>query len=269
MTSAARSAGLRFAGLFLALGLLGAGCAGRHEDRRTLTVFAAASLADALPPLAERFARETGLPVRFHFGSSLSLANQVVHGAPADLVLSASPDVVARLGDRVISSRVLLSNRLVLAGRTGSATPGPWPAALGGPALRLTIGDPETVPAGRYAREALRHLGYWDAVQARLVPALDVRAALALLKGGNVDLAVVYATDLTGMEGVRELYSFPEDSHPPIAYPAVVLRGPRVSEASDLVDFLSSEPAYREFQKFGFLPPTRGAGPWQGRADRR
>lgn len=222
----------------------------------TVTVFAASSLVDVLPPLAERFERESGIAVRFHFASSLSLVNQVKREAPADLLISASPNAVELLGDRVRSSRTVATNQLVLVGRPGEAPEGPWMGILGKDSSRLAIGDPKTVPAGQYAREALEHLELWEPLEPRLVFALNVRAALALVRAGNVEVAVVYASDVLGVEQeVKVLYEFPPDSHAPIEYPALVLTGEAEDEAGRFAEYLLSPDAQEAFREAGFEAP--------------
>ena len=182
------------------------GC-GRSQDGDPPTevvVFAAASTEDVLREAGRRFEVATGTRVRFNFAASSTLAQQIRAGARADVFLSASVewmDEAERSGDIISGSRIdLLGNSLVLIAPVGSAfeidiSPEfDFPARL--PEVRrIAMGDPAHVPAGRYAKSALKSLGWWDALERLIIPAVDVRAALRLVEIGEVDAGVVYASD--------------------------------------------------------------------------
>lgn len=247
------------AGLAAALALPGAASA---QGREPLTVFAAASLTDALRAVGDAYTRRTGQPVRFSFSSSGTAARQIEAGAGADLFVSAEPmwmDQVERSG-RVVRGgrRDLLRGRLVLIAPARSRTaltirPGfPIAAALGARG-RLAMGDPRSVPAGRYAQAALTRLGVWNGVAGRLAPAQDVRAALAYVARGEAPLGVVYETDAAAERAVRVVDTFPAASHPPIVYPAAVLRGAKPG-AVDFFRFLSGAEADAIFRRYRFRP---------------
>jgi molybdate transport system substrate-binding protein len=240
-------------------------CGAAPAAAAELTVFAAASLRNALEAIeaARRHSGATG--ARLAFAASSTLARQIERGAPADVYVSADRDwmdyLVAR-GRIVEGSRVIVArNRLVLVARGVPAAPAaaivigrgfPLAARLDGG--RLALGDPGHVPAGRYAKAALESLGLWNAVASRLAPVENVRVALALVARGEAPLGIVYASDAVAEPGVQVLGSFPADSHPPIVYPAAAVVGGAIAEARRYIAFLRSAPARALFQRQGFLP---------------
>ena len=240
----------------------------RAQEAKALTVFAAASLQDALRALEPAWRAASGAPpsgnppLRFSFAASSALARQIEQGAPADLFLSADEPWMDYLAERRLiqpGSRVSpLGNALVLVAPADS----PLPAlALGrGTDLmallgqgRLATGDPAHVPAGRYARQALEWLGQWQAVGPRLARADNVRAALLLVERGEAPLGIVYATDARASPGVRVLGTFPEGSHAPVSYPfAVTRRAEADPQAQAALSFLAGPAAAAAWRDFGF-----------------
>lgn len=228
--------------------------------RPPLTVFAAASLTDALQAVGRAYTARTGQPVRFSFESSGTAARQIAAGARADLFLSADSRWMDDLAGRrlLAARRDLLGGRLALIARAGSNVrlrlqPGaPLAAALGVDG-RLAVGDPRSVPVGRYAQAALTRLGLWSSVEPRLAPAQDVRAALAYVARGASPLGIVYESDAYADRGVRLVALFPAASHPPIVYPAALLRGASAG-ASDFYRFLGSGTARSIFVRYRFRP---------------
>ncbi|HET7197023.1 MAG TPA: molybdate ABC transporter substrate-binding protein [Burkholderiales bacterium] len=239
----------------LALTLAALLLAGAAHAQTTL-VFAAASLKNALDEAAHAYAAGK---VVVSYGASSTLARQIESGAPADVFISADLDWMDYLGKRGLllpgTRRDLLGNRLVLiapATQPVKLAPAPGFAlakALGGG--RLALADPASVPAGRYARAALEKLGVWDSVAGRLAAAENVRAALAFVARGEAPLGIVYATDAREEPRVRVAGVFPDDTHPPIIYPAALLRGARPG-ARELLDFLAGPRAGAIFEKHGF-----------------
>jgi molybdate transport system substrate-binding protein len=232
------------------------------QTKPPLTVFAAASLTNALDEVGRAYTRRTGQPVRFSFVSSGTAARQIVAGAPADLFVSAEPawmDEVAGKGLVVAGGRRdLLGGRLALVAPRASRValtirPGFAIAAALGGGGRLAVGDPQSVPAGRYAQAALTRLGVWQTVAGRLAPAQDVRAALAYVARGEAPLGVVYETDAVSEPAVRIVGLFPAASHPPIVYPAAVLRGAKPG-APAFYRFLGSGEARAIFRRYRFQP---------------
>lgn len=207
---------------------------GAAQERRPVTVFAAASLTDALGEIGRAFRQATGRPVRFSFASSGTAAQQIQAGAKADVFVSADTawmDRLQQVGRLVPGARAdVAGGRLVLIAPANSAMrlairPGfPLARALGARG-RLAVGDPASVPAGKYAREALTRLGVWNGVAGRLAPAQDVRAALAYVARGEAPLGVVYETDAVAERRVRVVGVFPAASHAAIVYPAAAVRG--------------------------------------------
>jgi len=237
---------------------------GSAEDRPQpeLTVFAAASMSDVLTDIGNAFEAKTGVHVRFSFAASSALARQVESGAPADVFVSADVDWMDYLEQRSLidkaTRRNVAGNRLVLIAPQDSRVdlkiaPGfDLLRALGDG--RLATGDPASVPAGRYAREALTSLGVWQQVESRLVPAENVRVALAYVSRGEVPLGIVYETDALVDPRVKVIDVFPENTHPPIVYPAAATARAQ-PEAASFVEFLGDAAARALFSKYGFGLP--------------
>lgn len=228
-------------------------------SRAPVTVYAAASLTNVLQALAAEYTRATGVPVKLSFASSAVLARQLEAGAPADVFFSADQEWMEYLDQRGAIRRDtrtnLLGNRLALIAPSDSRVelaiaPGfPLAQALG--RGRLAIGDPDSVPAGRYARSALTSLGAWNEVADRLVRAEDVRAALAFVARGEAPLGIVYATDARVNPRVRVVGLFPADAHLPITYPVALTRA-AAPGAETFLRFLCGEAARAAFAKAGF-----------------
>ena len=237
-----------------------ASTAARAQDDAGLTVFAAASLKEALDDAAAAYRQQTGVPVRVSYAASSALARQIEQGAPADVFFSADLEWMDYLQQRnrldVATRRSLLGNRLVLiAPRASKAQvdlrrPATLLAALGDG--RLAVGQTRTVPAGKYAKASLESLSLWNGVRPRLAESESVRAALMLVARGETPLGIVYASDAKAEPGVRVVATFPEDSHPPIVYPVAALRGARAAQAARFVQWLASPAADALFTKRGF-----------------
>jgi molybdate transport system substrate-binding protein len=248
----------RLPALALLLSLASQAPAARAAEPELL-VFAAASLTNVLEELGALYTRVTSQPVKFSFAASSALARQLEAGATADVFLSADLEWMDYVEQRELidraSRRDLLGNRLVLIAPKESLVslelvPGfPLAEALG--AKRLATGDPDYVPAGRYARAALESLGVWKDVEARLARAENVRTALAYVARGETSLGIVYETDARIEPGVRVVGVFPEKTHPPITYPVAVTKGAKAG-AVRFVEFLRSESAGEIFRKHGF-----------------
>ena len=232
----------------------------RAQDDAGLTVFAAASLKEALDEAAAAYRKQTGVPVRVSYAASSALARQIEQGAPADVFFSADLEWMDYLQKRnrldVATRRSLLGNRLVLiAPRASKAQvdlkrPATLLAALGDG--RLAVGQTRTVPAGKYAKASLESLSLWSGVRPRLAESESVRAALMLVARGETPLGIVYASDAKSDPDVRVVATFPEDSHPPIVYPVSALRGARAAQAARFVQWLASPDADALFTKRGF-----------------
>lgn len=225
-----------------------------------VTVFAAASLQDSLTAVGATWKARGGAPVRFSFGASSAMARQIGQGAPADVIVTADEEWMDWLAARALiapaSRRPLLSNALVLIAPAGSKAAltvrrgFALERALGGG--RLAVADPTAVPAGRYAKAALISLDVWPSVSDQLLPAENVRAALAYVARGEAPLGVVYATDAKAEPRVRVVGVFPPSSHPPIVYPGAMVAASRNNAAGGFLDFLQTPTASTIFRRYGF-----------------
>jgi len=237
----------------LAIGALAA-------EQPDVTVFAATSLTNALQDIGKDFEANGGGKVKFSFAASSLLARQIEAGAEADVFFSADAEWMAYLDQRKLivsgSRRDLLSNRLALVAPAESAItlkiePGfPLAKALGDG--RLAIAEPETVPAGKYAKAALTKLGVWDSVSGKLAPAENVRAALMYVARGEAMLGIVYTTDVKAERKVKTVDTFPADTHPAIVYPAA-LTGTAKDEAKAFFAVLGGAKAKDVFVRYGFV----------------
>lgn len=227
-----------------------------------VTVFAAASLTDALDRIAADWTDAGGAAVVTSYAGSSALARQIREGAPADIFISASPDWMDALeasGDlRPGTRRDILGNRLVLIAH-GDADPVTIDADLDLPALlgggRLSMALVDAVPAGIYGRAALTHLGLWEAVAPLVAQSDNVRAALAFVARNEAPLGIVYATDAAAQDAVSVIGTFPADSHPPITYPAALTAQSDAAQAQAFLDHLSSDAARQVWARFGFTLP--------------
>jgi len=226
-----------------------------------ITVFAAASLTNAVSDVIKAFEQTHETQVVASFASSSALARQIAQGAPADIYLSANQkwmDYLQELGSIDEASRIiLLGNSLVLVAPKDSALENVDITAKWQPAEqlgdgRMAVGDPDHVPAGRYAKQALETLGLWSAVEPKLARANSVRAALALVERGEAPLGIVYGTDAKVSPAVKVVGRFAEDSHTPIEYPVAIVKGHEGPEVEQLAQFLQSETAADIFRAYGF-----------------
>ncbi len=227
---------------------------------RSLTVFAAASLTDVLQELGDQYTRDTGVKLIFSFAASPMLARQIENGAQADLFISADQEWMDYLDQRGLIQRSsrhnLVGNRLALVARADSpvqltiAPHFPLRAALKNE--RLAVADPDSVPAGRYARSALVSLGVWDELAERLVRAENVRGALLFVTRGEAPLGIVYETDALIEHRVKIVGLFPEESHVAITYPAALTKVAN-EHSRALIEYLDGPVAQAAYQKYGFL----------------
>ncbi|WP_431284553.1 molybdate ABC transporter substrate-binding protein [Humitalea sp. 24SJ18S-53] len=227
------------------------------------TVFAAASLTDALRDLGGQWAARGNPAPRFSFAASSALARQIEQGAPADLFMSADEAWANYLQDRNLLVNATrsspLGNALVLIAPANAARPvalarGTDLLALLGTNGRIATGDPAHVPVGRYAQAALTWMGQWDAIAPRLARADNVRAALLLVERGEAPYGIVYSTDAAASAGVRVVGTFPAESHEPVTYPfALTRRAEGNAQARALLAFLTGPEATPTWQRFGFL----------------
>ena len=231
---------------------------GEASGAAELTVFAAASLTDAVTEISKSFESEREVRVYTNFASSQTLQVQIERGAPADLFISASPKQMDALQEKGAihesSRRDVLRNSLVLIAPTSSSHQIERPEELAGShTRRIAIGEPSSVPAGIYGAEVFRRLGIWPQIQPKLIPGADVRAVLAYTEAGEVDFGIVYKTDASVSENVRVAYEFPALSHSPILYPAAVIRDTKHKNLARLfLQYLRTLEAKLVFEKHGF-----------------
>ena len=232
-----------------------------ETDKPPITVFAAASLTNVLQELGDGYTKETSIPVRFSFAASSALARQIENGSPADIFFSADLEWMDYLQSRNLirrdSRHDVLGNRLVLVAPADSSIKlkiephFALAAALG--KGRLATGDPDSVPVGRYAREALTTLGIWNDVADRIVRADSVRSALAFVDRGEVPLGIVYETDALIDKHVRVVDVFPDNSHLAIVYP-IALTTAGKADAAKFIAYVRGPAGEVAFKAYGFTP---------------
>ena len=231
------------------------------NQNKTITASAAISLKDALTELQEMYAKKNPeLKVNLNFGSSGALQKQIEEGAPVDVFISAGKKQIDELENKGLlvteSRKNLLGNELVLVVAKGKETLIKGFSDLSGETVgEISIGVPETVPAGKYAQEALNKLGLWAKLQGKLVLAKDVRQVLTYVDTGNVDAGLVYESDVRALKNGVKVATAPGDSHKPIVYPMALLKNSKVpAEARDFMNFLAGPEAAGVFTKHGFKP---------------
>jgi molybdate transport system substrate-binding protein len=249
----------RLAGLFLTLTALFAAVPAAAQDK-ALTVFAAASMKNALDEIDAAYTAKTGIKITVSFAASSALAKQIEQGAPADVFISADTDWMDYAAARKTineSSRVnLLGNSIVLIAPKDSKVDnvnvgaGFDLAKLAGDG-RIATGDVKSVPVGKYAKAALEKFGAWQAAEPKFARAESVRAALTRVARGEAALGIVYSTDAKVEPGIRIVGTFPPDSHPAIVYPVAATITAK-AEAADYLAFLRSTAAKNILEKYGF-----------------
>ncbi|HWJ74500.1 MAG TPA: molybdate ABC transporter substrate-binding protein [Kaistia sp.] len=226
-----------------------------------ITVFAAASLKEALDAATKAYTAKTGQAVVASYAGSSALAKQIEAGAPADIFFSADLDWMNELAEKGLidsaTRKTLLGNTLVLVApkdSTATITIGPdFPlaAALGADG-KLAMAAVASVPAGKYGKAALTALGVWTAVAPHVAEADNVRGALAFVARGEAPFGIVYGTDAKAEPGVKVVGTFPEDSHPPIVYPVALIKASTNPDAGAFLEWLVSPEAQPVFEKAGF-----------------
>src|ERR1700733_6505774 len=251
----------RFAGFFVALTILfGSTQSPVLAQDKTLTVFAAASMKNALDDVNAAYTAKTGVKISASYAASSALAKQIEQGAPADIFLSADTDwmdyATARKTINETTRVNLLGNSIVLIApkdsKIDNVTIGPGfdLAKLAGDG-KIATGDVKAVPVGKYAKAALEKLGAWTAAEPKFAMAENVRAALTLVSRGEAALGIVYSTDARVEPGVKIVGTFPADSHPAIVYPVAATTAAK-PETADYLAFLRSSAAKTILEKYGF-----------------
>ncbi|HLL26860.1 MAG TPA: molybdate ABC transporter substrate-binding protein [Xanthobacteraceae bacterium] len=226
-----------------------------------VVVFAAASLKNALDEIATGWTAKSGTEVKTSYAASSALAKQIEEGAPADLFISADLDWMEYVekknlvqpgtrGNLLGNAIVLVASRDWAKGDVKIEPNFPLASLLGDG--RLAMAGTATVPAGKYGRAALEKLGVWNSVSSKLAEAENVRAALALVGRGEAPLGIVYRTDAAAEPNVKVVGTFPDDSHPPIVYPAAALVNSKNAKAVEFLHYLAGPEAKAIFDKNGF-----------------
>ena len=224
-----------------------------------LLVYAAASLTDAMKEIRTEYEKQSQDKAIFNFDGSPNLARQISEGAPADLFISADEAKMNLLQKRGLilkeTRRSLLSNTLAIVAYKDNAPLLQSPQMLADPSVRkIALAEPQSVPAGIYAKEYLRKIGIWNKVKDRVVPTENVRAALAAVESGNVDFGIVYKTDAAISNKIKVVFEIPAAQGPKISYPlAVVKDSKNLEPAKSLWSYLQSENALNIFKKYGFI----------------
>jgi molybdate transport system substrate-binding protein len=222
-----------------------------------LNVSAAASLTDALEEIHTEYQNVSNDVINFNFAASGTLQKQILEGAPCDLFISASKDHMDGLADESLivpeSRKDLLGNALTLIATPEKADIVSATKLTAAEVASIAIGEPESVPAGNYAKQTLESLGVWEAVQDKLIFAKDVRQVLEYVDTGNADCGFVYRSDAALMKKGIIVADLPEGSHSPIIYPAALIAGSEQEVAAQaFYEYLQSDYAKGVFEKYGF-----------------
>ena len=268
-------AALALAALASAAGALAdtppAPASGAEAPPPEIAVYAAASLKDALTTMAPACEAHAGVRLVHNFGATNDLARQIVAANKADLFFAADESWMDKVAEAHLigegSRRALLSNRLAVVVPIDSTLAIASAADLAGAAVRrLALANPEAVPAGRYAKAWLESAGAWARVSRRVVPAPDVRAALAAVEAGAVEAGVVYTTDAAISHRVRVAYVVPESEGPRIVYPLAALKDrPHTDLARRVAECYAGPYARAIFERFGFVVIGAAPSPPRGR----
>ncbi|PWC13696.1 molybdate ABC transporter substrate-binding protein [Brenneria roseae subsp. americana] len=228
-----------------------------------VTVFAAASLTNALQEIGAQYQKDKQVAIVASYASSSTLARQIEQGAPADLFISADQQWMDYAQDKNLmendSRYTLLGNELVVIAPKSSEhnditidEKTDWKSLLKGG--HLAVGDPDHVPAGLYAKEALQNLKSWDELSPIMARANNVRAAMALVEREEAPLGIVYGSDAVASDKVKVIGMFPESSHKPVEYPMAIVKDHKNAVVSGFYDYLKTPEAAEVFKRYGFTP---------------
>lgn len=238
--------------------LLLTACSNETEKNRTLTISAAVSLKDAMEVIQENYkAEHPEVTIDFNFGGSGSLQQQISQGAPVDLFFSAAEDkfdILVEEGNILADDGLdLLGNELVLIVPKGDSAIQNFNDLVKDEIQQISIGTPETVPAGKYAKESLEQTGIWNELENKIVYAKDVRQVLSYVETKNVEAGIVYKTDALSSDQVEIIASADPSTHTPIIYPVGIIQGSKQYDAAkDFYTYLQSDEALKVFVEYGF-----------------
>lgn len=232
---------------------------GPSDESVEINISAAASLTEALTEISTEYAKQSNAVLQFNFAASGTLQKQIEEGAPCDIFISASKAHMDKLQDAGIiiddSRTDLLGNSLTLiaAAEKADVIAG-FNSLIDGSVESLSIGEPDSVPAGKYAKEALENLGIWNDVEGKIVYAKDVKQVLEYVETGNVDCGLVYRSDALLLDTGKIIEDASEDSHAPIVYPAALIANSDSDKAAaEFFRFLVSDFSKTVFGKYGFM----------------
>ncbi len=231
------------------------------QSNTELLVSAAASLKDVMEEIKTDYQKtKPNVNIKYNFGASGALLQQIQQGAPVDVFISAGKkqvDTLEQSGQLVAGTRgILAKNRLVLIVPTNATGVSSFNNLKDANIKKIAIGEPRSVPAGQYAEEALKKLGIYESIKPKFVYANNVRQVLAAVESGNADAGLVYQTDAKISNNVKVVVAADEKYHSPIVYPLAVLkRTKNIQPAKDFLQFLSGEQAKAVLQKYGFILP--------------
>lgn len=216
-----------------------------------ITVSAAASLKEVMGDLIKKFEGENkGVKVNINLGGSGALKNQIIAGAPVDLVFFASQKDLKDLDKKGLVEKDyqgdILKNRLIVAGRSNINS---LEDLIGS---KVAIGTPETVPAGKYAKEAFINSKIWEKIENDIVYAKDVRSAAQYVDLYEVDFSLIYKTDAKVLKNSEIVYIVPEELHSPIVYSYGIIKDRASEEVVKFYEFLASETAKKYYEKYNF-----------------
>ncbi|WP_409306280.1 molybdate ABC transporter substrate-binding protein [Pectobacterium sp. B1J-3] len=248
-----------FAALTISAGMVSSALAAEEK----VTVFAAASLTNALQEIGAQYQKEKQVTIVASYASSSTLARQIEQGAPADMFISADQQWMDYAQDKKLmdndSRHTLLGNELVVIAPKSSAQKEitvnektDWKSLLKGG--HLAVGDPDHVPAGLYAKEALQNLKSWDELSPIMARANNVRAAMALVEREEAPLGIVYGSDAVASDKVKVIGVFPATSHKPVEYPMAIVKDHKNATVSGFYDYLKTPEAAAVFKRYGFTP---------------
>lgn len=245
--------------VLLILSVMVAGCGGSKETPKTeITVSAASSLKEALGELQSIYSnKQPDVKVTFNFGSSGTLQQQIEQGAPVDLFISAGKKQMDGLENKNLikksTRKNIIGNEIVLVVGNDNTSITSFQDLTKPEVKHISIGNPESVPAGKYGQEALTSMKLWDTLQNKLVQGKDVKQVLAYVETGNAEAGLVYNSDAQVSNKVKIASIAQKDTHKPIVYPAALISTTKnVSETEGFLKFLQSEEAMKVFIKYGF-----------------
>lgn len=224
-----------------------------------LTVSAAASLKDAMGEITNLYTKENpNVKITFNFGSSGSLQKQIEQGAPADIFISAGKKQMEALQSQGLiledTNKKIVGNELILVAPSNSTITG-FEDLTTDKVKKIAVGEPKSVPAGKYAEEVFKSLKITEKVQPKNVLAKDVKEVLAWVESGNADAGMVYESDTKTSKNLKVIAPAPKDSHSPISYPGAVIKSTKQSdEAKKFLEFLLTDTAQNVFVNYGFKP---------------